>query len=388
MWNEFFDEFEFEFGSYMNVAYIVEGDLDIVNPSSIFKKVLRQSQVWTSLGNKVWIFSIRDGMCFHINDSNLFKYGYSYSDKCSPLSKLKVIFLNSKFLQEKFKFYSINIVYSRLLMYTPYLEMLFSRYPTIVEINSDDNVEYSGKSYSRFSRIYSRLFGQRLKEKVDAFVFVTNELKKSTLSILKNKPKSVVIGNGYDFVAPIKFITNSIERVKLVFAISPGQDWQGVDRLLDIAAKIPEFDFYIVGEDGINKDNVFFLGYVTGEKLKSIYLQSHIGVSTLALDRKSMTEACPLKSREYMYYGLPCFGNYIDTDFIVDEVDNRFLYMKLSDISDIDRSAAEIREFSDAWVSDSCYKNIVHSTARDVISDERKEIIRLKLFNDILASEK
>ena len=43
--------------------------------------------------------------------------------------------------------------------------------------------------------------------------------------------------------------------------------------------------------------------------------QAHIGIASLALHRKKMQEASPLKLREYLAAGLPSITAYRDTDF-------------------------------------------------------------------------
>jgi len=42
--------------------------------------------------------------------------------------------------------------------------------------------------------------------------------------------------------------------------------------------------------------------------------QCDVGISTLAIDRKGLTEGAPLKTREYLLMGLPVIIGYQDTD--------------------------------------------------------------------------
>ena len=51
-------------------------------------------------------------------------------------------------------------------------------------------------------------------------------------------------------------------------------------------------------------------GRLTSKEIHSLAIQCSLGLSSFALDRKRMNEACALKVREYLALGLPVYGNY------------------------------------------------------------------------------
>ncbi|WP_159739443.1 glycosyltransferase [Vibrio atypicus] len=365
----------------MKIAYFIEGEIDIDKPSSVLKKVVRQTKIWSDEGNEVWVFSLRSGNYINIENNELYKFGASYSSDSSALIKLLVIYYNSYRLFNYIKKLSITIIYTRLITYTPFVEMMIRKVPTILEINSYDKKEYSGTAYSGYTRIYTSFIGNRIKSLVSAFVFVTNELADILAKEVGFNPNHKVIANGYSFDNRCTIDEIIGERIKLIFVVSPGQPWHGLDRLCEIAKRLPEYDFQIVGESGIDTNNVFYHGYQTGDALTNLLSLANFGVGTLALDRKDMAEACPLKSREYLFHGLPCFGSYVDTDFSTHQ--GLPIYMQLADAEDACRSAQQIRDFVEFWSTKDHYKSEVRREAAAILDDKVKENMRLKLLSEV-----
>jgi len=61
-------------------------------------------------------------------------------------------------------------------------------------------------------------------------------------------------------------------------------------------------------------DNVYFHGPIYGKEIDRIFDSTHIAIGTLALHRKQMKQACPLKVREYTARGIPFVIAYEDVD--------------------------------------------------------------------------
>lgn len=365
----------------MKIAYFIEGEIDVSKPNSVLNKVIRQTTIWLDEGHPVWIFSLQTGSCLEVKSSKIVYIGKEYTKSCSAIKKITTIVYNSYKFSKYIKKLSIDIIYSRLVTYTPILEVIFRRIPAVLEINSNDKAEYSGTAYSKYTRLYTSLLGRRLKDVASAFVFVTHELAGLYQRDLTRMPKYSVIANGYDFGRVPNLIESPSSRVSLVFIISPGLPWHGIDRLCDIAQHLPEYDFQIVGESGVDSANVFYHGYQTGDALLKLLKTAHFGVGTLALDRKGMTEACPLKSREYLSHGLPCFGGYVDPDFAAHQ--GLPIYFRLTHSQDACQSAQEIRDFVDFWLTKPNYKSLVRQEAATILDDSVKEKERLRFFLEI-----
>lgn len=368
----------------MKIAYFIEGEIDVSKPNSVLNKVIRQTTIWLDEGHPVWIFSLQTGSCLEVKSSKIVYIGKEYTKSCSAIKKITTIVYNSYKFSKYIKKLSIDIIYSRLVTYTPILEVIFRRIPAVLEINSNDKAEYSGTAYSKYTRLYTSLLGRRLKDVASAFVFVTHELAGLYQRDLTRMPKYSVIANGYDFGRVPNLIESPSSRVSLVFIISPGLPWHGLDHLIELAKNLPEYDFHVVGETGNDTTNMFYHGYKTGRDLDNILLRSHIGIASLALERAGLSEACPLKSREYFNYGLPCFGSYVDTDFIDIARHANPIYKKITNIEDYAKSEGEIRQFVEGWIKQFPYKDDVRRNAMSLLDDRVKEKLRLELFNEIL----
>lgn len=108
--------------------------------------------------------------------------------------------------------------------------------------------------------------------------------------------------------------------------------WHGYDRLLKALAKLEElhpgkFNLTIVGDGeelaslkslatDLKYNRVSFTGMLDKLDLDAIYDKAHVGVSSLGLHRKGISEAADLKTREYTARGLMLLGSGVDIDFI------------------------------------------------------------------------
>jgi len=105
----------------------------------------------------------------------------------------------------------------------------------------------------------------------------------------------------------------------LLFVASEFYSWQGLDLILEsICESSEEFSLHVVGfvDDNLRerfKDSrVIFHGMLDSVQIDIIAKQCTVGIATLALERKGMRDACPLKVREYLRAGLPVYAGYQD----------------------------------------------------------------------------
>lgn len=359
----------------MNIAYLIDGELSLMSPNSVMKKVLLQTRCWVELGNQVYIYSISSSSRLDVNKNEIITLGKAFNKGANPFYKLIKLWATSRHIFADLKILDINIVYSRYLLYSFYLDKIFTSYPSIVEINSNDDSEY--KRASVFTQVYNSLFKRTLLSNVNGFVCVTNELA-NYISYYSNK-KYLVIGNGYDF-SNEQYTESIIYSVKtepvFVFVASPGNACHGLDILLQISTHLSKYKFKIIGYEGQNSDNVTYYGYLPKVKLHEQLLEADIGVSALAIERHGMSEACPLKSREYLSYGLPVIGNYLDPD-----ISGQEFYLRV-DNSNVQYMANEIILFTDKWMNESNRKKNIISMAKPLLSHLEKEKKRLDFIKD------
>ncbi len=98
--------------------------------------------------------------------------------------------------------------------------------------------------------------------------------------------------------------------------------WAGVDKAIALAEAMPELDLHLVGAgvpDGPLPANVRVYGRLPRDGYRDVLASADFGIGPLALHRKGMSEASPLKVREYLLHGLPVLTAHEDTDFLGEE---------------------------------------------------------------------
>jgi hypothetical protein len=90
----------------------------------------------------------------------------------------------------------------------------------------------------------------------------------------------------------------------LLDAVSQSQE----DFILHLVGSIPQ------GLDGFLQDSrIRIHNKLNHTQIALLSERCWIGLSSFALSRKHMKQACPLKSREYWMLGLPAYGDYAES---------------------------------------------------------------------------
>lgn len=108
---------------------------------------------------------------------------------------------------------------------------------------------------------------------------------------------------------------------EIIFVASSFVPWHGLDRLIDsFDGNSSDFVLHIAGNvpERLQRRccldaRIKLHGVLEYAELVSLYEKSWCGISSLALDRKSMSEACTLKTREYLSVGIPVYSDHIDS---------------------------------------------------------------------------
>lgn len=303
----------------MKIAYLLSWEMGSLD--GVTKKVYAQTQAWAAIGHEVAIFCItKEGTApkspvpAHLfkreKGDNIFR---EYSSIQAAYKKT----------HEALSAYNPDIIYHRSEIYQPELGKVLAKFPAVVEINTNDLTELkqlAGKSLKGKVRYhYYKLIRDAYLQKVAGFCCVTHEIA-ALQSFRKYRKPIAVIPNTIEtdlFNLPPVSTDNALPR--LVFMGSPNQSWHGVDKILTLAqatAGILEFD--IIGPTqpaSFQASNVRFHGFLKQAEYEKVLAQCDIGICTMALHRNHMEEACPLKTREYLAFGLPVILGYKDTAF-------------------------------------------------------------------------
>jgi glycosyltransferase involved in cell wall biosynthesis len=255
--------------------------------------------------------------------------------------------------------------------------------PVVGEINTNDLEQH--KELGTFLSLYNRLTRGILLKRVSGLVSVSEELSKDTSYSTYRKPMRV-ISNGIDLSAFQPLDAPNNETPRLVFIGTPGYSWHGVDKLVELARVFPDLHIDIVGYDQLPEfeplpPNLTLHGYLGADRYRKVMAKCDLAISTLALHRKGMEEACPLKTRECLAYGLPMVLPYVDTD--LKDLDADFLLKIPNKEDNIQTHGQGIRDFAYRMRGQRVERKLIAS-----INQVAKEAERIHFFEEIISSRK
>lgn len=252
--------------------------------------------------------------------------------------------------------------------------------PAVVEINTIEGAE-AGR-WGALHALAHRLTGGRVLARADALVCVTEEIARHYAS--PGKPWAVIANSLDQAPRALPPTDNAAPAFVFVGSATVGRDsWHGVDKIVSLARQLPDCAFHVAGMQAADigetapPPNLRFHGPLHGEALEQLYRRSDVAISTLALHRMDMEEACPLKTREYLLNGLPVILGYREAeaalrgaDYVLD-IGNRE-----ENVAD---SAGSIRDFAHRWRG--------RRVAADLgfLTSEAKARDRLNFFRALLA---
>ena len=293
----------------MRIAYVARWDIS--HESGILKKIVAQIQSWVVAGHEVHLFAFSPGSSVWTGMQGIPLTAFHQDNLSSRL-------LSRAAVQRPVLEWRPDVIYLRWSTYYPAWEALVNRVATVVELNGDDVTE------NRLSLPYPlyavhRLTRGRLLQRARGFVSVTRELAESPRYAVYEKP-TVVIGNGVEIARYRVLPAPANPKPRLVFLGYSDCAWHGLDKLRTLALSNPDWHIDVVGspadgDKGHSAPNLHFHGHLARTEYEPLLLLADAALSTLALHRKGMDEASPLKTREYLAYGLPTIIGYDDTDF-------------------------------------------------------------------------
>lgn len=357
----------------MRILYLSDQDLD--NNSGVAKKIIDQAKEWVKFGHDVSILSLETLSFFDLQQRVIKTDGSFSIKKKGQLFTFLRLFYSSYKLKNVLKKQNFDIVYMRYRLYMPFFYSAFNNEKIIVEINSDDEIEY--KMRSKLLSFYNQFFKKKQIDAISAFVCVSNELERL---YAKYNKKSIVIANGtkvleYEFIEK----TNNL-KPQIFFVGKPGHKWHGIDKIIYLSTQLKKIDFHIIGEEGENSENLIFYGYCNHDKVVSLLKNADVALSTLSLHEKNMEEASPLKSRQYLSMGIPIIYAYEDTDIIGD-------FSFCLKLNNNEKNVVNSIEKINSFITH-CFNNIkVRIEAREFainhLHTEQKELKRTTFFSQI-----
>lgn len=294
----------------MKIAYLIHWN---EGPGSgVFKKVLGQVTAWFRLGHDVSLF-----LYTHHWEQD---WNQEFQDVPLHVQRYRGGFgrlSDFRRLITEVKRWEPDVVYHRFDLYYPGLPSLLRRIPSVIEVNTNDLIEM--QSGGKFRYLYHRLTRAAVLKATSGYVFVSAELAEE-VHFQKYVRDKVIIGNGFDLSGVASSPREKREDTRIIFIGTHGQSWHGVDEIARLAQAHPDWRFDLVGIyashlEGPAPSNMIFHGNLVRDEYELLMNEADVAIGTLALYRKRMAEASPLKVREYLAYGLPVIIGYKDTDF-------------------------------------------------------------------------
>ena len=214
----------------------------------------------------------------------------------------------------------------------------------------------------------------------NGLIFVTEEIAERRHFKIGKKIK--IISNGIEMQLYTVLPPPKNQYPNLVFIGTEGQLWHGTDKIKALAQMFPNWLFHIIGNSSqqgmIRKDNIVYYPFLSKHDYQQIMAIADVAIGTLALHRIDMNQACPLKVREYLAYGLPVIIGYEDMDLkgfdgvlqIANTPNNIYDYKE------------QIDEFVNQWMG----KRI--NPQQLSIDAKEKEFERMEFFKEIVEQRK
>jgi len=281
------------------------------------RKIQEHLRIWQQMGHEAHLF-LHSPDDIQLPGTSTFQFGST--DKPSSSISVAREVSRSRALAQMIRHvakFQPDIIYLRYGLFTFPLQRLYRLAPVIVEINADDVSEYRYRG--RFFYWMNRLTRSQILKKAAGFVAVSREIAGLPIFSKFNKP-TLVYSNGIDLkeIEPLPAPCNAIPR--LAFVGNAGMDWNGVDKLIAFARRVPEIQVDVIGysrEDIPDEEvpqNVSFFGRVSVAEVREILSHADVACGTLALHGKMLQDSSALKVREALAYGIPVILACIDSD--------------------------------------------------------------------------
>jgi hypothetical protein len=188
--------------------------------------------------------------------------------------------------------------------------------PTSLEIHALLTRPESARDLYRVAA--SGLSARRLAGRAAAAIFVTDEMaRRFGVPGLRR----TAIGNGVELPAVVPAPAN--QRPRIGMSVGSRGNWHGLDRLSALAAELPGADWVVVVPADLSAWAGSELGQGTTVQVVATSSRPEYdaaiarfdgAMGTLALDRRGLSEAAPLKVRDYAASGIPLLLPYRDTN--------------------------------------------------------------------------
>jgi glycosyltransferase involved in cell wall biosynthesis len=326
----------------VRIAYLalgVEG-----KPSGVRAKILNQAATWAELDPNVQV-----GIFVRCESPERDWQGEPHVVKVrSSRAGIAGRFLQRELLSRDLARWKPDLIYLRQTTVSPAAVFLAAAIPTVIELNTLDLAELRVRSRLRY--YFARATRGLLLRRARGLVVVANEIA-SHPSVRGFGRPTIVVANGVDLSGyPAPGPTgNATPRV--AFLGAPRLSFHGLDKIELMARHFPGWRFDIIGptndELTIENPNVQAHGLLDPVDYLPILARADVAIGPLAMYRKEMAEASPLKVAEYLACGIPTIIGYTDTRF---PTGAPFLLQIPNTENNVESSLERINQFVLGWM--------------------------------------
>ncbi|HHH84534.1 MAG TPA: glycosyltransferase [Firmicutes bacterium] len=209
----------------------------------------------------------------------------------------------------------------------------------LVEINTLNSEELKQERGLKgfLKRLFNSLFEKSLLKQSRAVLVISPQIKEAVLSLSPGSDVRI-IDNGYEKKEVIPQVNCDVarrvrewRRKGYLVALFAGSffPWSGVDRIIKRIEEWPKVSLIMAGSgpelksllsklDASLRERFLYTGPQSEEELAGLYESADFAFSSQALDRIGIREARPLKTREYLAYGLPVVCGYQEKPELVE----------------------------------------------------------------------
>lgn len=354
----------------MRIAYIISSGLE--SETGVSRKVSRQLTEWGRMGEEVCLFGpgyegcLWDGLASVPN--HIVRHSAQWPWFPNGIVDWRITHAVCRWRPD--------LIYARFgcrsLVWWP----LMRRLPVVFEANTDDLSE-ARCTFSRQALAYHIMSRPVFLRVATAFVCVTNEIAQIP-SIARSSEKILVLANGFEMDSVTPVPPHGGECIRAVFLAGGSFPWHGVDKLIQLASRLDSWRFDVIGAPPPSNQipsNARFHRRLPQRDYASMVGSADVAFGTLALHRNRMSEACPLKTREYLAFGLPVVIAYDDTDFPQPE---EFILKLPNEEGNVVKNVAAIEAFGRRWKG-----RRVPRAAVSHLDVREKESRRLAFFREV-----
>jgi len=327
--------------SIVKIAYVVTHPAYQVD--GVTRKIRYQVEAWRRAGHEAEVFFITDG------EKGDPPFSARIYDRKATGGRTEAYRKMISDIREV----DPDLIYLRWQYHRSEVTNLSKEFPVVVELNGD--VLKTAKLIAptslrrRLTYYHTRLTYPLLFRQAAGFVAVTHEVANLSYVRKWNRPSHVTPNSIRLAEFQVAPATGAMQLPRIAF-IGQVAAWHGVDKIVELAKRTQgRIEIELIGASASElpecPPNLTCHGYLKPEDYLPVLAGCDVGLDGLALHRKGMEEACPLKVREYIACGLPLILSCRETAFENQALPDWVLQISNED-DNIERFSEEIVRFT------------------------------------------